>query len=404
MRISWLSAVLSLETLLSLTGPAFGQSVGSEFQVNTFTTGHQYLAPVAFGPDGTFHVVWASDGQDGDGRGIFAQRYDPGGSAQGAEFQVNTTVAGNQQAPSAATDVSGRMVVVWHTEGGAVRGQRYDPAGSAQGSELFIDDAVVNHRPAVALGAGGTFMALFEVQGTGHVYGRTYDASGVPLAPRFRVSTSPSNTKNSSITAAPDGGFVVVWEVQDGSGLGVFGRRFDAAGAAQGVEFSVNTYTTGDQRSVGVASDPSGDFVVVWDSDGQDESLTGVFAQKFDAVGTPLGTEFRVNGYTTGAQAYPAVTTDAAGSFLVVWQSDTPDGGVDIFGRTLAANGSLGPEFRANTYTTGVQGYPHVASDPRGGFVVTWMSAGQDGDGYGVFGQRFASPDLIFRNGFDSGG
>jgi hypothetical protein len=45
-----------------------------------------------------------------------------------------------------------------------------------------------------------------------------------------------------------------------------------------------------------------------------------------------------------------------------------------------------------NTYTPGVQApfsKGAVSSDPLGNFIVVWKSQGQDGSGYGVFGQRY---------------
>jgi hypothetical protein len=58
--------------------------------------------------------------------------------------------------------------------------------------------------------------------------------------------------------------------------------------------------------------------------------------------------------------------------------------------RAAAAQGEpLGPEFRVNTYKN-AQRFPAVASDSSGNFVVLWQSYGQDGSGYGVFGQRYS--------------
>jgi hypothetical protein len=54
----------------------------------------------------------------------------------------------------------------------------------------------------------------------------------------------------------------------------------------------------------------------------------------------------------------------------------------------LAAEPPVGPQFRVNTYATGVQRAPSVALLGGSNHVVTWQSAGQDGSGYGVFGQR----------------
>ena len=63
---------------------------GSEFLVNTFTTSYQSNSAVAIDADGDFVVTWHSDGQDGSGYGIYAQRYNASGVAQGSEFLVNT--------------------------------------------------------------------------------------------------------------------------------------------------------------------------------------------------------------------------------------------------------------------------------------------------------------------------
>jgi hypothetical protein len=88
-----------------------------------------------------------------------------------------------------------------------------------------------------------------------------------------------------------------------------------------GPEFRVNTYTTGLQWFPSVAADTSGNFVVVWSSDGQDGSSWGVFAQRYASSGFPVGPEFRVNTYTTSPQGGSfdiAVASDPSGNFVVV--------------------------------------------------------------------------------------
>lgn len=87
-----------------------------------------------------------------------------------------------------------------------------------------------------------------------------------------------------------------------------------AQGNPLGPEFRVNTHTMGNQggpyfeqqgRS-SVASDSSSNFVVVWNSASQDGSGYGIFGQRYDASGAPLGPEFRVNTYTTSTQNTPS--------------------------------------------------------------------------------------------------
>ena len=71
------------------------------------------------------------------------------------------------------------------------------------------------------------------------------------------------------------------------------GVLFAALAIAQtppmGPEFQVNTYTTAWQFWPVVASDPAGNFVVVWNSNGQDGSYNGIFGRRYDSSGNPRG-------------------------------------------------------------------------------------------------------------------
>ncbi len=54
---------------------AAGNTLGGEFQINSYTTLEQYRPTVATDADGDFVAVWTSVGQDGSGTGVFAQRF-----------------------------------------------------------------------------------------------------------------------------------------------------------------------------------------------------------------------------------------------------------------------------------------------------------------------------------------
>ena len=145
--------------------------------------------------------------------------------------------------------------------------------------------------------------------------------------------------------------------LQDGSGLGVFGQRYASSGAPSGSEFPVNSFVTGDQSAPSASTDKSGIVFVVWQSDGQDGSGPGVFGQRYAGFGVPLGPEFRVNTATTAGQRSPSVAATQSGFFVVAWESEAQDGsGFGVFGQRFHPSGSpQGPEFRANTFTTGGQ-------------------------------------------------
>src|SRR5262245_43799073 len=102
--------------------------------------------------------------------------------------------------------------------------------------------------------------------------------------------------------------------------------------------------------------------------------------------GVPIGPEFRVNTYTTAGQTAPSVSADPEARFIVVWQSNGQDGsGFGVFGQRFFVPGQpQGPEFQVNTYTTGDQFEPSAAQIAGGSFVVVWTSTQG-----GIFGQRF---------------
>jgi hypothetical protein len=110
-----------------------------------------------------------------------------------------------------------------------------------------------------------------------------------------------------SVAFDANGDFVVVHgsSLLDGSGQGVFGRRYDGGGAAQGAAFQINSFTTGNQRGASLAATGAGQWVVAWSSVGQDGSNYGVFGQRFDFTQAPG--ELLVNGGFEGGSCNPWV-------------------------------------------------------------------------------------------------
>jgi hypothetical protein len=397
--------VIALLAALPCLATAQPQPAGGEFQVNNYTTGYQGQAAAAMAADGNFVVVWQSFGQDGSGEAIVGRRFDAAGVPHGGEFQVNTYTTNNQQDPAVAMSRHG-FVVVWTSLGQdgndyAIVGRRYDAAGVPQGSEFQVNTYTtdVQHQSAVAMNPQGRFVVAWtssagqDGSGAG-VVGQRFDAAGVAQGAEFRVNTYTTGEQYAPDLAMDAGGnFVVVWQSlgQDGDADGVFGQLYDATGTPRGGEFQINTYTTNSQRSPAVAMNPGGNFVVVWRSRNQDGSYDGIVGRRYDASGAPAGGEFPVNTYTTNPQRGPAVAMDAAGSFVVVWDSVDQDGSLTgVFGQRYDATGApRGGEFRVNSYTTDDQLSASLASDAVGNVVVVWKSHTQDGDSWGIVARRY---------------
>lgn len=373
--------------------------VGSEFQVNTTTAGDQFRTSIAADADGDFVVAWQSPDGTGsqDGNGIFAQRYNSSGVAQGGEFRVNPTVKGNQQFPSSAMDADGDFVVVYGE--GDVFGRRYNAAGVAQGSSFRVNSVSKGgggfFGPDVAMNASGGFVVAWSGSGVqsnsnkSDIFVRRYNASGAPLGAEIPVTNFASGgSLVVDVAADDDGDFVVTWT----SANEVNARRFNSAGVPQGSHFLVNTNTANSQGGPSVALDADGDFIITWYTY-QDESSVSIGAQRYNSAGVAQGGEFQVNTYTTDTQSWPEVAMDALGNSVIVWHSygQEAPGTWGIFAQCYDSTGTAqGSEFHVNTYTTLGQQYPAVAMADTGDFIVNWHSNGQDGSGWGIYAQRYA--------------
>ncbi|BAU41028.1 cadherin domain-containing protein [Leptolyngbya sp. O-77] len=415
--------------------------VGSEFPINTITTGSQSTSlltaeafstrAIAVDGNGGFVVVWTGPDGSGSNTGIYARRFNSAGVAQnlfdGAssglttnDARINTTTANIQQLASVAADAEGNFIVVWESIQDPVTGdsgiyaQRFDKDGNRIGGETQIHTGTLGDQTevSVAMSPTGEFVVSWtsdvgDGNGTG-VFVRRFNSAGVaqpiepPIGPAstddIQVNTTTDlDQRFSNVAIAPDGSFVVTWSSvgQDGSGFGVYAQKFSSTGARVGTEFPVNSTTASNQQNSHVAIAPDGNFVITWSSENQDGSSWGVYARLFDSNGDPLTGEILVNQFTTGEQRYSTVAMDSDGNFVVTWQSfSQPSETVTTTGivaRRFSRTGTpLGDEFLVNTTTPGDQRFPAVGVAPSGNFVVVWT--GPDANGTGVYGQRFSPP------------
>jgi len=318
---------------------ANGVPLGAETRVNTYTTNTQIDPAIAALTGGGYVVVWESVGQDFGAEGVFAQRYDANGVPQGAEARVNTTTMQSQKAATVASLAGGGYVVAWQStdQDGSSDGiflQRHDATGNRLGGETLVNNTTLGFQvePAIASLAGGGFVVVWysATQDPGNnagVFMQRYSDSGARLGTETRVNTTlPDHQLNPAIAALAGGGFVVVWQsnAQDGSDYGIYAQRYDAAGVPQGSETRVNTVTAGSQINPAVAALTGGGYVVTWQ--GPDASGTGVYAQRYDAAGVARGPETRINDFTANGQANPAITALPGDDYLISWTSFNQDG------------------------------------------------------------------------------
>ncbi|NEO84066.1 MAG: S8 family serine peptidase [Spirulina sp. SIO3F2] len=200
------------------------------------------------------------------------------------------------------------------------------------------------------------------------------------------------------ITALTDGGFVVVWESenQGGSGYGIYGQRYNTEGVPVGREFSISTTQQGDQSAPAVTALPNGEFLVVWSS--PDSFQNGIYGQRFNSDGSKNGGDFQINVTESQMQTSADVTLLTDGSYLVTWTSYEQLGreqnniklDEEIVGRRFTTDGQPpSDEFVINQTISWDQEAPDITPLKDGGFIATWHSDSDGSGGYRIMAQRF---------------
>jgi hypothetical protein len=349
---------------------------------------------------GNFVVVWNDPANSGD---VYARRFNAAGTALGAQFRVNTTTSATQDGVTVAMNSSGAFVVVWENNSGGGNGdgsgygifaQRYDSSGVAQGSNFQINKTTANDQtdPSVAMDSSGNFVVSWTSVGpdsgtTKGVYARRFDASGNALygSDLLVNTTTAGDQQFSNVSCDANGDFVVAWTSADSNGTGVYARLFNSAGVAQSAEIAVNAYTTDTQDKPSVSMNASGEFVVAWESNLQDGSTWGSYARLYNAAGVAQTGEISLNITTASDQDFPVVAMDSHGNFLASWESNGQDGNSwGVYGRLFDRNGNaVTGETLINSTTTGTQEFPSVAWNGTQA-VYVWDGNGP-GDATGIF-------------------
>jgi hypothetical protein len=213
---------------------------------------------------------------------------------------VNQFTTYNQRTPAVAALAGGGFVVAWVSE-----------------QERAV---------APALGTNSTYYtANTTMLPSVDIYARLYNSNGIATTNEFLVNMDSNPCANPAVAAASDGSFMVAWSARDmvtySNGWDICARPFSNS-VAVGNATLVNTHLAGNEyaphlRAIGL------DYLAVWTSLNQDGSREGVYGRFVHSDGTPVGGEFRVNTTWIGQQMQPAVASDGANQFLVVWTGYT---------------------------------------------------------------------------------
>jgi hypothetical protein len=366
------------------------------------------LPPGAAGwtPDGTalctaandqIDPVIASDGGGGaivaweDHRvvdGIYVQRVDAAGAPLWAIDGVPLcTAPGGQSAPAIVSDGTGGAIVAWADSRG-LASHIYAQRVSGSGAPLWTADGVAlagsgpgpsQTRPQIVSdGANGAIVIWSEWRPTtlDDLYAQRVNGAGIPLWSPGAVPLCAAASTQHHVTVASDGagGVIVVWEDWR-TAKDIYARRVDAAGTPLWTVDGVALCTAGGAQNPEAITDGVGGAIVTWED--FRSGLGDVYAQRVDAVGTPLWTQNGVGLCTHASnQRSPVISTDATGGAIVIWD-DYRSGGSslsDVYGRRVDASGTALWTVDGVAICTAILNQSRSAAvlDGAGGVIVPW--------------------------------
>ena len=147
--------------------------IKSDFKVNTDASSTELTYPLALALNNQFVITWESKEQDGSDFGVFGQLYSNSGSKIGTEFQVNTETSGFQGNHNSAPLNQDTFCVVWeskvsqptyHVE---LNGQLFSNNANKIGPEFRINSYNSNSRgyPSVAALGDKSFIVSWSGEG-----------------------------------------------------------------------------------------------------------------------------------------------------------------------------------------------------------------------------------------------
>jgi Ca2+-binding RTX toxin-like protein len=194
------------------------------------------------------------------------------------------------------------------------------PLLSPSGPLTFVTDTPFGHREQMqltALADGRSLLVWTETVNSADfddVWGRFLATDGTPEGEAFRINTTTEAAQdNAQVHALADGGFVVAWESfgQDdyyrlgeqspyydslrAFQHGVYQQRFDASGSPIGSEELVNTrITIGDQRGETFTPLDDGGYLITWYNHQIHYNPTTIYQQRYNSAGEAVGDNVRV--------------------------------------------------------------------------------------------------------------
>lgn len=409
-------------------------ALGDEFFVPSRTLNNQNYDSIATDGNGNFTVVFADEGLDSSGWGVYARRFAADGTPLGNQFRINSTIADDQYYPNIATNASGVSLIVWenyrYVGAYGVEAkldlQFLDVNGDKLGGNVnlipedyeTIDPGTSLNwtfppKPLVFSDSAGEFWVAVPVA---H-YDSIFSGKGFQF---WKVGTDGTSTNvfetwlaneqsgtvvqsPTDVQLGPDGTFYVTYDVEHNEAIPDVGqqytsqlivRRFSSSGGQQiGSDILVDAAVYYDDagrvehRLPTLIPGDSGQFSVLFYN-----NIGDLVVQHFDADGVKQGLKIKFIDHAELNPSYGlgdfSGESLSNGNLLLAWDVPVAFADDTYYAREFQQNGTpVGPAIPLGTaYYTGPI---HLARQSNDQFVASW---GGGDIGYGdIFARRLAA-------------
>ncbi len=321
----------------------------------------------------------------------------------GPQYAYDVTV--NTGSDATASDASGDYVIAWtdataafagvwvnmYTQTAAIAADGTRTTSAALSKTIQVSSDSTATDISVACDVGGDFVvtwSVFNATTSWDVYAALYDSTGNVIKNAFEVNTYTANVQNAAAVAMDAGGnFIITWQSlgQDGSGYGVYARRFDITGAVIG--------GTDEVQVIAFDTAFTGTFKLNWDNDNNPATPDLVtsaitylgnansIVAAVQAALAAIGADCTVKAVTTRTLEITFSGGDAGTNEALLWVDSskitvTTGSALGAVATATAVDGD-GGETLVNDTTSGNQMYPDVAMSNNGNAVITWTAYGQ---------------------------
>jgi hypothetical protein len=253
-------------------------------------------------------MVWSVESADGLTSDILGQVLDSDGNSIGDPIAIHSDGQTFGKLPTVAVDSFGNFLVAWQSEFpdgtlDSISTRWLDSNGNPLTDTVQMVGGSDGQQAEPALGSDPSGAVIltwtaYDADGTASGIYRLDVLDGGPPPDEPMLVSDPSQlaVSSSQVQASAQGSSVVAWNGTDGSTdiQGVYFQRFNSHGRPIGQQRQVGHQTTGRRRLAKLYVDAQGAYRIRSESFGSANNLIGTFEQKYLSDGTEDGSETQI--------------------------------------------------------------------------------------------------------------